>query len=617
MTSTPRTSRRLLPLCLVTALVAALVLVLAPARPASAAVTWTDVVALSDPTSSLVDVDLAVNAQGRAVVAWTEDTAGFSGARIFVAVRDLDGWQTPVQPAPPSFRGAYSGISVGIDPQGRGVVVWSQQELTTGGGLTAPEVWSVSREPAGAWSAASTIGDGAKPRVLIDSAGRTTAAFLTPGDSDRGEVVATTRPLGGSWATPVSLTGGIVDVGDTTRASIDLAADVAGDLAVAWTQYDRSSATRSAVVNERLAGGPWRGATTLATNLNSVSGVDVAKTPLVDATAVSWFETTTGFPGAPALALRAPGADTFTLSHPFPGSRVFAPPRLVGYGPSTGVAGSFLAAGATYAPGPGRYTVQTTSTDVLGTWEAPQTVPQGTNAGYAYSGNGLRVAGNDEGNVVMVDGGDSGDDSPVVATDRVLPAQSSWPAFASRPELNATPGTRAPLDVGIDRAGRVTVAMEAYGDTGSQLLVSGAMGSPPPPSPGPPAPPPPVTPATPPTTATATAPGTQSAGKGAVSVQVSCTGACTAEATGSVAVPRPSRPVAGARGVRRLALRPASAALTAAGQLVLRLRLKPATARAVRAAVRHGVRVKATIRIVVTPAGGTPVTTTERIRLKR
>ena len=111
---------------------------------------------------------------------------------------------------------------------------------------------SASAAPWSAPEAVSAPGGGATgSRVGIDAAGNATAVW-TQSDGTHSIARAAERPVGGSWSTPVDLSG---SVGDAEIPTV--AVDPAGDVIVAWKE--RTSGSEAIEVSYKPAGGSWEG----------------------------------------------------------------------------------------------------------------------------------------------------------------------------------------------------------------------------------------------------------------------------------------------------------------------------------------------------------------------
>jgi head-tail adaptor len=140
--------------------------------------------------------ELAVNAAGDAVAAWT---GSHGGDLLEVSTRRAGGsWQPAAELA--GGNGRYNGLfwsDVSIDPAGNAIVVWTDD--TTAHAAVHPAESSF-------WQPPVTIGStSGRIEAAFDGAGNATVAWTSAGT-----IVATYRPLGGTWNTPLQVGTGNV-----------------------------------------------------------------------------------------------------------------------------------------------------------------------------------------------------------------------------------------------------------------------------------------------------------------------------------------------------------------------------------------------------------------------
>lgn len=256
-----------------TIVISAAVLVLAAATTAQAAEPgWTTPQTLSGSTTSGEDPQVAVGANGSAVVVWEQ--VGPRGERIVGAHRSADGAWSGVQPISARSAHAVYGQQAAM-AAGRAVVVWQSSGRI-----------QVSLRPAGgAWTTPRTLsrpgGQAAFPQVAMSPAG---AVFVTwqqrLGSHDRAVLVR--RPVGGPWLSPRILSGSFGDA-----AWPQVAVDALGDATVVWERDWADGGRSAAFVVRRSAGGRWTTPTRLSPAGQPGGGPLVAMDP-GGATLVAW-----------------------------------------------------------------------------------------------------------------------------------------------------------------------------------------------------------------------------------------------------------------------------------------------------------------------------------------
>jgi hypothetical protein len=220
------------------------------ASPVSAAPGWSYPVNVSGvinigEESPLFDVDSA----GNATAVWRR----YRGGKLIYesAVRPAGGpWTTP-SPFLGGLEDAY-GLQVAVDLLGNETAIWGRRLGRSG------VVQSATRPAGGSWSPPVTLSAaGAWPGLLAAGPeGNVTAVWLLERDEgNRSVVQSATRPAGGSWSAPVNLS----PVGQAAR-SPQIALDPQGGATVVW-QEEYSSALESAT---RSSGGSWSAPVTLS-----------------------------------------------------------------------------------------------------------------------------------------------------------------------------------------------------------------------------------------------------------------------------------------------------------------------------------------------------------------
>jgi hypothetical protein len=267
------------------ALLAAIVLLLAGAAPATAAA-WVDATppanAADGPSGAVVAVDPA----GDAIAAWTDDD-GAGTQSLLAAWRPAGGaWSAPQSLA--SRRGVDA-PAVALDASGNATVVW----IDSGDGA-AFAAHAVRRDAAsGSWGAPHDFAPAGavdpQTQVRADASGNVVAAWLEHDPSTSVAFVRAAVWSGGGWSAPSTLS----DPSDAWVADgpPQIAPDASGGALVAWTAqrlgapFDFTIQTAT-----QLGGGSWSGPATLLPDV----GETVSPLRLVDAgggdVAATWFQ---------------------------------------------------------------------------------------------------------------------------------------------------------------------------------------------------------------------------------------------------------------------------------------------------------------------------------------
>ncbi|UUY06066.1 hypothetical protein LRS13_11290 [Svornostia abyssi] len=166
----------------------------AATRPAGGA--WTTPGTLSDAGNDAYEPALAVGANGDATTVWGRHDG--ANARVQAATRPAGGAWTSPDTVSTAGQDAYPG-QVGVDASGNATAVWYRSD---GANM---RVQAATRPAGGAWAAPDTLsasGQGADyPHVAVGANGDATAVWRRFDGSNQ-RVQAATRPAGGAWTTP-------------------------------------------------------------------------------------------------------------------------------------------------------------------------------------------------------------------------------------------------------------------------------------------------------------------------------------------------------------------------------------------------------------------------------
>ena len=202
-------------------------IVQAATRPAGGS--WSAPAGLSAAGQNATNPMLAVNPEGEAITVWER----YSGSHFVVQVATRHaggGWSAATNLSAAAKDGTRP--QVALDPRGDAVVLWRSGD---GSDLV---VETASRPPGGSWSAPAELTapglDAYAPRIAVDAQGNAIAAWERF-DGSHYIVQAATRPAGGTWSVPASLSAPGHDAG---RPAIGV--DAVGSAIVAWSRSDGS-----------------------------------------------------------------------------------------------------------------------------------------------------------------------------------------------------------------------------------------------------------------------------------------------------------------------------------------------------------------------------------------
>jgi hypothetical protein len=213
-------------------------------RPAGGS--WQTPVQISGSSENASEPQVAMNADGDAVVAWTI----WTGATNAIEATELPAGGTLQTPAQISNAGSEDyDAQVAIDEHGDVVAAW---EHDNGG----QEVVQAAQLPAGgSWqSTASQLSEGGQsaynPELASNPQGDAVVVWERYNGSDQ-IAQAAQLPAGGSWQTAVNISESGAD-----GSAPHLAIDARGDEVAVWTRWNGSTDTAEAA--ELPAGGTWQ-----------------------------------------------------------------------------------------------------------------------------------------------------------------------------------------------------------------------------------------------------------------------------------------------------------------------------------------------------------------------
>jgi hypothetical protein len=225
-------------------------IVQAASRPAGGV--WSGAVDISVAGGDAVEPQVAIDGSGNAVAAWSRN----GGLRTVVQAATVaagGGWSAPADLSNPE--GSATTPQVAIDADGEAVVVWSCFN-----GLNQI-VQAASRPAGGGWSGAVDIsvagGDAVEPQIAIDGSGNAVAVWSRNGGANF-IVQSSTRPAGGSWSSPTDLSAAGGPAGEPR-----VAIGASGEALVVWSRNDGANLIVQSAA--RAAAGTWSQAVDLST----------------------------------------------------------------------------------------------------------------------------------------------------------------------------------------------------------------------------------------------------------------------------------------------------------------------------------------------------------------
>jgi PKD repeat protein len=179
------------------------------------------------PLGQVFDPVLSANA-GVVALAWRERTTGLD--RVRSRIRSPDGsWSSPLDLS-----------AAGLDATDSRIVVDSAGEVTAAWSLLIDSshvvAQAVTRTAAGVWGTVQDVSaadeSAGVPELAVDAAGRATLAWGVSFPDGTFVVKTASRPAGGSWSAPETVSGA-----DTQAGGPIVAADATGSAVIIWTAF--------------------------------------------------------------------------------------------------------------------------------------------------------------------------------------------------------------------------------------------------------------------------------------------------------------------------------------------------------------------------------------------
>lgn len=215
---------------------------------------WETSQVLSNPSESNEAPELAVDAAGDAVLAWERSTA------IEAATRPAGGSWSAAEPLATEVTQGLTNVVAGIDDSGEATVAWQHKQFNLG----SPEIMAATKPLGGSWSTQllTVVVSGApEPSITVTPGGHTLLTWIDESASrELATIEFAERDAGGAWSAPQQIPP---PTGDREIYGVSAGVDAAGNVTVAYQAYDYAGADYPVWLNRRAAGGSWTDATRL------------------------------------------------------------------------------------------------------------------------------------------------------------------------------------------------------------------------------------------------------------------------------------------------------------------------------------------------------------------
>jgi hypothetical protein len=216
----------------------------ATSRP-EAGGSWQTPVAISQTGPSAYEPKLAVNSHGQALAVWSMNLGSFYGAQV-AARTGAGSWQTPTTLSPAGHYAEQAHVA--INDAGEAIASWTVES-----GSKELAQSATSADAGASWSSPLTQAEGegyfgpaTQQNVDIDASGDAIVVWSIGHGSANAEAVgASVRPGGGSWQTPVTLSGSSSSSTDSSRGA-DVGFNANGEALAVWTHRGSSSSVAEA-----------------------------------------------------------------------------------------------------------------------------------------------------------------------------------------------------------------------------------------------------------------------------------------------------------------------------------------------------------------------------------
>lgn len=181
---------------------------------------------------------LAITSTGEAIGVWLEEPEGGRAAVLKVATRPPGGkWKVKTL-APKSYSASPSIVT---EPGGRVRLVW----VIFGPSGSTAEVVSSTHSPGGTWTAPVSLAaeglqlpQGADPRIAVTAAGESIAVWAAAGPTGEASVVESSKPAGGSWGAPVTISNPSPPPGSGSISDLQMEIVPSGEALAIWSGFN-------------------------------------------------------------------------------------------------------------------------------------------------------------------------------------------------------------------------------------------------------------------------------------------------------------------------------------------------------------------------------------------
>jgi hypothetical protein len=230
---------------------------------------WSAPVTVSPPRKAARSPQIALDPQGGATAVWEEEDSG----AIESSTRSSGGiWSAPVTLSATGVRADWPQVSV--DSQGNATAIWA------GRASNGRRIQTSTRPAGGTWSAPVSISKAGHrlvqdPQIAVSPQGEATAIWQRSNGSYL-VVQGATRPAGGGWSTPVDITTGHGRGGQ----NLQLGVDPWGNATAIWEGYDTRPGPNFAIqAAKHPPGGTWSRPTDISRWTESLGEPQIAVDP--------------------------------------------------------------------------------------------------------------------------------------------------------------------------------------------------------------------------------------------------------------------------------------------------------------------------------------------------
>ncbi|HST32137.1 MAG TPA: hypothetical protein VLJ80_01330 [Solirubrobacteraceae bacterium] len=259
----------------------ALLALLAIAAATAGAAPWSAPEEISVPGGGASWSKVGIDVAGNATAVWTRSDGSHLLAQA--AERPVGGsWGAPIGLSAPT--GDAESVTLAVDPAGDVVVAWKER-------MAGSEAIEAEYKPAGgSWEGPAAVEFGSAvvetPAVAIDAAGDAVLIWRQ-GVGGNHVVFATSKPAGGSWASPLAISSSALNA-----EAPDVAMSASGTAAAVW--QSSSGATSVVESNELPLGGSWTGEEAISAPATVTEPPHVVADPATGDFTAIWSRSGTG-----------------------------------------------------------------------------------------------------------------------------------------------------------------------------------------------------------------------------------------------------------------------------------------------------------------------------------